>query len=259
MAVTYGTLQPLLAYLVSCIGVGFGLTCMLRARNVTEPLTRYGWLAFAAISIGGTGIWGMHFIAMLGYSVSDLTIRYNITLTLISMAVAIVVVFFGLLVVLLSDGQRTGLLLGGTITGVGVAAMHYMGMAAMNVQATISYNDVLVLASFVIAIAASTVALWASLNLHSKAIIGLASLVMGIAVAGMHYTGMAAMRMTMNMAAPSPSGTPTSTFVTPIIAIFSLFTVMALFIVVLSPSEAELLEEARLTAQLEQIRTAHEH
>src|SRR5262249_32963524 len=84
------------------------------------------------------------------------------------------------------------LCLAGLITGTGVAIMHYTGMSAMLMQATIDYDRSLFIASIVIAVTAATVALWLSFRLEGMVMKLGASLIMGAAIAGMHYTGMAA-------------------------------------------------------------------
>jgi hypothetical protein len=117
---SYGLLTPVLGYLMSCLGAFIGLRCATRAYAYTGA-TRARWLVLAAISIGATGIWVMHFIAMLGYTIPGMTIRYNIAITIGSMLVAVAVVLVGLLIA--GFGRRTtlSLLLAGLITGVGIA------------------------------------------------------------------------------------------------------------------------------------------
>ena len=66
----YGILNPGLAYLVSCLGCFLGLQCTNRARAM-EGASRARWLLLAAVSIGVTGIWVMHFIAMLGFTIDE--------------------------------------------------------------------------------------------------------------------------------------------------------------------------------------------
>src|SRR5262245_41775657 len=73
---------PLLAYTMSCIGSALGLSAMSRAR-ATEGFVRWRWLVLAAVSIGGTGIWVMHFIAMLGYNITGIQITYDLTTTIV--------------------------------------------------------------------------------------------------------------------------------------------------------------------------------
>src|SRR5215472_7175000 len=94
----YGVLNPGLAYLMSCLGCFLGLQCTQRAR-AQEGAGRARWLLLAAVSIGVTGIWVMHFIAMLGFAISGQLIQYNVPVTILSMVIAVVVVAIGLLIV----------------------------------------------------------------------------------------------------------------------------------------------------------------
>src|SRR5499427_5485975 len=127
---SYGIINPLLAYLVSCLGCFLGLQCTARARAV-QGAARARWLLLAAVSIGTTGIWVMHFIAMLGFTIPGQAITYNVPATILSMVIAVAVVGVGLLIVGFGGDGPGPLLLGGTIIGIGVASMHYMGMWAM--------------------------------------------------------------------------------------------------------------------------------
>lgn len=168
------------------------------------------WLAAAACTLGG-GIWSMHFIAMLAFT-PQFEIRYDIGLTLGSLVIAIVSTAVGYGMV-----ARKGVLswlnlsLAGLFAGTGVAAMHYTGMAAMIIPAEMTHDWFLVVLSIVIAVVAATAAFWLSLKLdrtwHKLA----ASLVMGAAITGMHYTGMAAVSFSANVhteMAAAAGGTP---------------------------------------------------
>src|SRR5580693_3741026 len=95
---SYGLLNPVLAYLVSCLGCFLGLQCTARARAM-QGGARARWLLLAAVSIGTTGIWVMHFIAMLGYTISGQVITYNVPVTILSMLIAVGVVAVGLFIV----------------------------------------------------------------------------------------------------------------------------------------------------------------
>ena len=162
-----GALNPALSYVVSCVGCFLGLRCTTRARAY-QGAARARWLTLAALSIGTTGIWVMHFIAMLGFAIPGETIRYNVPFTILSMVIAVVVVGIGVFIVGFSRRAGNGpLLLGGTIIGLGVASMHYLGMGAVRVDASLSYNYGLVAASVIIAVIAGTAALWMALRLDS--------------------------------------------------------------------------------------------
>src|ERR1022692_780027 len=202
---SYGLLTPVLAYLMSFLGSFLGLRCTSRSRASTGA-TRVRWLLVASLALGVTGIWVMHFIAILGFSIPGETIRFSVPITIASMLAAVAFVAVGLLIVGFGgDGYRP-LLLGGLLTGLGVAAMHYSGMAAMRMPATMSYNPALFALSVVIAIVAATAALWAALRLRGvRSTLGAAA-IMGVAISGMHYTGMAAMHIYRPTGAPMAMG-----------------------------------------------------
>jgi NO-binding membrane sensor protein with MHYT domain len=158
--------------------------------------SRHSWLAGGALAMG-IGIWSMHFIGMLSFSLS-IPIGYDLALTGYSLAIAILVSWFALHVVTLDRLKISGLIAGGTLMGFGISGMHYLGMAAMRMNPAIHYDPVIFAASILIAIAASTVALWLTNTLRGagpnrlmRKRIG-AACVMGVAIVGMHYTGMAA-------------------------------------------------------------------
>ena len=130
---SYGLLNPALGYVMSCVGAFLGLRCVTLARAY-DGLARARWLSLAAVSIGATGIWAMHFIAMLGFTIPGQQIGYNVPMTVASMLVAVAVVGAGLFIVGFGDGGWSRLVAGGVIVGVGVAAMHYLGMAAMTMR-----------------------------------------------------------------------------------------------------------------------------
>ncbi|MFJ9626364.1 MHYT domain-containing protein [Streptomyces sp. NPDC101175] len=196
----YGAVTPVAAYLMACLGAALGLRCT--TRSLRRPQHRARWLAMGAVSIG-CGIWTMHFIAMIGFSVQGALVNYDTTKTLLSLLVAIVVVAVGVFLVGYRGGSPLNLGVAGVVTGLGVAAMHYLGMAAISTNGTLHYNPTTVVLSVVIAVGAATAALWAAVSIHALwASLG-ASLVMGVAVTGMHYTGMAAVSVHLTHQAAS--------------------------------------------------------
>ncbi|MFF1697356.1 MHYT domain-containing protein [Streptomyces sp. NPDC058257] len=190
---SYGLVTPVAAYLMACLGGALGLRCTTRSLLVAHSW-RPGWLALGSAAIG-SGIWTMHFIAMMGFSVEQAPIHYDRALTFASLAVAIVMVGIGIFIVGYRGATGTALFTGGTVTGLGVASMHYLGMAGMRLRGTLDYNTLTVSASVVIAVVAATAALWAAAQVRGFLWSLGASLVMGLAVTGMHYTGMAALRV----------------------------------------------------------------
>lgn len=240
-----------LAYAMSCVGCGMGLSTMARARSATGRARRR-WLALGAVSIGGTGIWVMHFIAMLGYSLPNTTITFNLPLTLVSLALSIGVVLFGLHFAVRGDGSVLSLIPAGAVTGIGVAGMHYMGMAAMNVQASVHYNLLLVVLSVVIAITAATVALWFAVNLHAAPAMLGAALLMGIAVTGMHFTGEAAMVVT-TAHEDAASGVTSSQLIAPLVIVVVVSTFAILLTLGLSQTTAEMEQEEKVKENLRKL------
>jgi NO-binding membrane sensor protein with MHYT domain len=190
----YGWVNPILAFVLSFLGSLLGLVLVVRSRTTTGA-TRARWLTLAALAIGGTGIWLMHFMAMLGFDVPNAALRYGVPTTVLSFVIAVVIVALGLYTVGLSQPSMPRILLGGAFTGVGIAAMHYTGMAAMRLAGQISYDPVRVAASVAIAVIAACVALWfAGAVEGATATVG-AALCMAVAVCGMHYIGMSAIRV----------------------------------------------------------------
>ncbi|MET8474749.1 MHYT domain-containing protein [Streptomyces sp. NPDC006422] len=186
---SYGLVTPVVAYLMACLGGALGLRCTTRSLLVANSW-RMGWFALGSAAIG-SGIWTMHFIAMMGFSVEGVPIRYDPLTTFASLGVAILMVGIGVFIVGYKGATGASLFTGGTITGLGVASMHYLGMAGMRLHGTISYSTVTVVASVVIAMAAATAALWAAVQVRGIGWSIGASLVMGLAVSGMHYMAMA--------------------------------------------------------------------
>ncbi|MFF7472598.1 MHYT domain-containing protein [Streptomyces sp. NPDC008092] len=187
----YGLVTPIAAYLMACLGAVLALRCTTRSIGRGRGEKRFGWLALGAVSLG-CGIWTMHFIAMIGFSVDGALVSYDAGRTVLSLVVCIAVVAVGVFLVGLRGSGPVTLGTAGVITGLGVAAMHYLGMTAMNTGGTVHYDTVVVVLSVVIAVVAATAALWAAVSISAVwATVG-ASLVMGAAVATMHYTGMAA-------------------------------------------------------------------
>ncbi|WP_086766315.1 MHYT domain-containing protein [Streptomyces bobili] len=193
----YGAVTPVAAYLMACFGAALGLRCTTRSLRGARRGRKAGWLALGAVSIG-CGIWTMHFVGMIGFSVQGALVSYDPARTLLSLAVAIVVVAVGVFLVGYRGAAPLNLGMAGTITGLGVAAMHYLGMAAMHTHGTLRYSAPTVALSVLIAVVAATAALWAAVSVHGLLSSLGASLVMGVAVTGMHYTGMAAVSVDLS-------------------------------------------------------------
>jgi NO-binding membrane sensor protein with MHYT domain len=212
----FGLVTPVVAYITACSGSAIALRSV-RWALASEGKRRRNWLAVASVALGA-GIWAMHFVAMLGFSVSGMDIRYNLAETGLSLVVAVAVVAVGIFTVGYGRRRFLRLLAGGLATGVGVACMHYLGMAAMRMTGLVVYDRKTVGLSVLIAVVAATAALWATLYVRGRwAVLG-ASLVMGLAVCAMHYTGMAAVSVHEQALADQNvvEGTSALTFIVPL-------------------------------------------
>ena len=159
------------------------------------------WLAGGSVAMG-VGIWSTHFLGMLAFRMPVHTC-YDPAITGFSLLIAIAASAFALWVVCQTGLSWLRLSFGAVLLGTGVCAMHYSGMAAMRMRPEIQYVPSLLILSVVIAIAASATGLWIAFYLRERpSRFGLhkaaAALVLGAAIAGMHYTGMAAMRFPAN-------------------------------------------------------------
>src|SRR5215470_621863 len=132
-----------LAGAVCLLACAVAVSLFHRAR-ASQGRTRLKWMALDAVA-AGCGIWATHFIAMLAYDPASIA-GYNIGVTLLSLIFAIVTVAFGLRIAL-HDGRQANIALGGAVVGLGVAAMHYTGMAALEVPARITWSADLVVIS----------------------------------------------------------------------------------------------------------------
>jgi NO-binding membrane sensor protein with MHYT domain len=213
---THGWLNPALAYVMAVLG------CLVGLLHATKARTRPGWrrvrlLIYATIAIGGTGIWQMHFIAMLGFSVPHSVIRYDPRLLGASLGIAIVVVGCGLFTAGFGNLRGARLTLAGVLIGLGVAGMHYTGMAAVRVGGSITYEPGRFAASVLIAIVAATAALWFATALRGLIATVLAALVMAAAISGMHYTAMSAVQVRPGLDHPPVVGVDPMMLLTPIV------------------------------------------
>lgn len=153
------------------------------------------WLAGGAVAMG-LGIWSMHFVGMLAFRL-PIPLGYDPAITVGSLGIAIVASAFALKLVCQEHLPRRRLVMGALVLGAAVASMHYTGMAALRMQPGIHYVPWLFVLSIGIAVAASGVALWIAFRLRRnmprihQLRLG-AAVVMGVAIAAMHYTGMAA-------------------------------------------------------------------
>ena len=157
--------------------------------------TVYLWIAGGAIAMG-IGVWSMHFIGMLALRL-PFALGFDVGITALSLLIAVLSCGFALWLVSQPRLPAWQLAFGALVMGAGISSMHYTGMAAMRMTPGIDYDPTLFGASLLIAVGASGAALWIAYNLrrntpYVRLARGGAAVVMGFAIVGMHYTGMAA-------------------------------------------------------------------
>ncbi len=195
LAGTYNSGLVLLSVLVAVVAAYATLMLAWSTRSAKRSLLSV-WVVIAAATMGA-GIWSMHFIGMLAFKL-PIPIAYDLPLTVTSLLLPMFASWFVMYVVSQTALSRLMLLSAGTLTGLGIAAMHYTGMAAMQMPAKIIYSPSLVGLSIVIAILASQYALFSAFSLEQLrneivfSRLAVSALVLGGAICGMHYTGMAA-------------------------------------------------------------------
>ena len=194
----HGTYNPWLVALSVCVAIVASYTALdLAGRSLTRGRAAFWrWLCVGSVVLG-SGIWSMHFVGMLAFRLS-IPVAFETGLTALSFAVAVGASGVALFAMSRAALGRERVALGAIVIGIGIASMHYTGMAAMRMSPPITYDTVPLVASVLIAIVASWVAL--SLPVHVRARRArwvvptkfASSFVMGVAISGMHYTGMAA-------------------------------------------------------------------
>lgn len=190
---TYGPLNPVLAF-IACVGGVF-----LALRSTSRALDRTGsaraqWLLMAGVTLGAVGFWAMHMIALLGFTIRGDMVYYSVPLTLASLLAAVVTATIGLLLVGFRPRGYGALAAAGLITGAGLLGMQYLGFASLRAPARLSYEMGLVIASIVIGFVAAFAVLAAAVRLRQPGPTVVASLIAGVVLLVMHYTGMMAIQ-----------------------------------------------------------------
>lgn len=190
-----GTYNPWLVAFSIAIAIytsWVGLSLSGPAWDRQDASQRQHWLFASSLTLG-TGVWTMHFIGMLAFSL-PIPFSYDIPITIASLLVAIVA-SASALILARRGPQKRWLLAGGVCMGLGISAMHYLGMLGINITPAIRFNQSTLLLSVAIAIIDSLLALAAMASSHALAAAGrqrrlLAATLLGCAISGMHYIGM---------------------------------------------------------------------
>jgi signal transduction histidine kinase len=175
-----------LAALLCGLACATALSVIARARAATSARLRYGWLAGAG-AVAGCGIWATHFVAMLAYH-AGLPIAFTTGLTILSAVIAMSLCGVGFALAV----SRAGGAVGGMVTGAAISAMHYAGMAAVDMPARAVWDMNYVIASVLIGVSLSGLALYFAVRRKSRADYVLAAALFIAAIVGLHFTAMAA-------------------------------------------------------------------
>ncbi|MBC6980177.1 MHYT domain-containing protein [Caulobacter sp. 17J80-11] len=194
----------LLSITVAVLGAWTALD-LFRRRSGAERGRARLWLIGSAVALG-LSIWSMHFIATLGWDPGT-PVRYRVDLTALSLLLAIVAALGGFYALVRLHLSRWGVGLAALLMGGAVCGMHYMGVAAVQAPLRLSHDPVMVLAAYGIAAGASALALRSLGREDGFGRQAAAALILGLAIAGMHFTGMAGMTATLLPgAAPGEGG-----------------------------------------------------
>ncbi len=198
----YGEHDPWLVLLSVCVAMfasSMAMQAAVQARQTPQARLRHTTLLAGSLALG-CGVWAMHFIGMLAFRLCT-QVSYDTGLTTLSVLPSMGASWIALR--LLSQDRVTGreLLLSGMLMGAGIGAMHYAGMAAMRMAPVLRYDPWMFALSIVVAVALAVLALWVRFGLATRfarrgglSQTTAAGAVMGLAIASMHYTGMAAAR-----------------------------------------------------------------
>lgn len=230
MQSTYNFWLVAISFAVATLASYTALDLTGRIFLLASARLRHAWRLGGAVALG-VGIWSMHFIAMLAFSL-PIPLGYDFATTACSLALAIGASYLALVMTTRARLTPLRLLSGGILMGFGIAGMHYTGMAAMDMTPGIHYQPGWFAISLAIAIGASSAALWMARALSNDDTRNVfqkrsgAALVMGVAISGMHYAGMAAADFPLGAVCGAANGVNTIWLA----AMVSLFTLAILIV-----------------------------
>ncbi|TWI66166.1 PAS domain S-box-containing protein [Pseudoduganella lurida] len=228
----YGTHDPklvALSVLVAIFASWMGLQLAGQQRAATNRTLRVATLVAGSLALG-SGVWAMHFIGMLAFDLCTDT-HYDPAITLLSMAPSLAASAVALSITRRDKLNRNTLLVGGVLVGAGIGMMHYAGMGALRTALNLRYDPLMFALSIIVAVVLATVALGVRFGLRglrqklsSQQRLAISAIVMGSAIAGMHYTGMAAARF-VGHAPAATTGDDSDFLALSVTAIAVLFTI----------------------------------
>ena len=244
MVGTYNSWLVLLSILVAIFVSYTALSLSARVARAKNSTNTGMWVVGGALAMG-CGIWSMHFIGMLAFSL-PIPLTYDLGLTIASLVIAIAISGFALSVASNPEISIVQLSFSAAIMGAGISAMHYSGMAAIDLVPMITYEPLIMAASIAIAIVASFAALWLFFQLREGNSWGMrlariaAAFVMGFAISGMHYTAMAASRFSPRSLCIGGASVNTSSLaITTCVVTFVVLSVTTGFLIIEARRDAE--------------------
>jgi NO-binding membrane sensor protein with MHYT domain len=186
----YGPVTPLLAYGMVCFGSAVGLRCAMRAPGA-RGRAGAGWLALGSVAFG-TGVFTMHVVALIGFSVDPVPVGYDVPTLFGTLALAVAVSAVALLLISRRRHLWLAVFGGGPVLGLGVAATQYSGMTGMRIPGAVAYDFRALVIAALIAVVVTAVALgcatWIGRGHMGGTIAG--ALIMGAGFLMTHYTAM---------------------------------------------------------------------
>lgn len=226
-----------LAVAVAMVGALVGLACIRqswRARNRSYQLV---WLVSAAFSLGTVGIWLAAWVTMLGVSITEGTVRYELGYTVAGAVLAALGVLAGLLITG-RDAQPGRLAFGSAVAGIALGGTHFVTLRAMEIQGVIQVSVVSIVAVLVAASLIAAGLFAAAAQAPSAPLVTLTTLVFGLAVVGLHYAGMAGLSVQIDPAAPPPNGHDLFSVFVPIFVLAILSLAVPITAVLVAPEPA---------------------
>ncbi|WP_454726829.1 MULTISPECIES: MHYT domain-containing protein [Cupriavidus] len=229
---TYDAGLVVLSVLVAVFSSIMALQIAHIARGAEIPLHRHVAIGTGAISLGG-GIWTMHFIGMLSFQLCT-AVHYGTGLTLLSVVPALAASWVALRRLSLPEVSGRQICVSGTLVGLGIATMHYSGMAAMQMGPQLRYDPARFALSIVLAAALAILAIWIRFGLGRSGLGAVQRLlaggcVMGLAITGTHYVGMSAARFIGQPGAPDPGVVLNTTFASLALSTFTITVTVLVF------------------------------
>lgn len=260
MSSSYDLSLVFASYCVATIAAFSAIYFSSRVRNMTVG-SRPLWFTLGAICLG-VGIWSMHFVGMSAYQMPGMDMSFDLSLTAFSLVVALLAAGLGLWVITKREVSALQILGSAVVMGLGIFTMHYTGMYAMQMSPAPQYDVFLVTLSGVIAVAASGAALLICRNIesvpakYSLLVRAAAALVMGIAICGMHYTGMFAVSFPEGVTMASENALRGNWMGLPTAVAASVFVLLLIYIAYQDYREAERARLAEKEAAEKVVRVA---